>query len=298
MTIKLRENSTDNKFKLTWGKFSLDLSRKTYIMGVLNRTPDSFSDGGHFMKIDAAVKRVMAMVAEGADIIDIGGESTRPGAEPVDIETELERTIPLIQRVARNIRAPISIDTSKSEVAEEAIKNGASMINDVSGLRSDLGIARVARDYDVPLIIMHMRGTPKTMQAKARYDSVLEEILNELRESLNIAEKAGVDGNKIIVDPGIGFGKTVEHNLEIINNFDRLKALNKPLLIGVSRKSFMANILKENGVSPEDVEKSGRLIGTIVTSVASVIKGANILRVHDVKEIYQAVKISDAMLRC
>jgi dihydropteroate synthase len=295
--MKLYSKNIQKRFVVKWGDFKLDLSRKTHIMGILNRTPDSFFDGGRFMDIEAAVKRVREIVSEGADIVDIGGESTRPGSEAVTADTEIERTVPLIDRVAKDIDVPISIDTSKGEVAEAAIKSGASIINDVSGLKADNRMAKVASSYDVPVIVMHMRGTPKTMQADPRYDALMDEIIENLRESIDIAKSAGIDEEKIIVDPGIGFGKTVDHNLTIISNLDRLKILNKPVLIGVSRKSFIANVLKDGGISPSEIENSGRLVGTIASSTVGVMKGAHILRVHDVKEAVQAAKIYDALLR-
>ena len=290
-------NNKVNALDISWGRFKLALSKRTYIMGILNRTPDSFSDGGRFMREKDAVERVLEMASKGADIIDIGGESTRPGAEPVAIDVELERTIPVIKKVAREIDVPISIDTHKSEVARAALKNGAAIINDITGLRGDPRMAEVAADFDVPVVIMHIKGAPRTMQINPQYNSLIDDILNSLKESIELAGKAGLDENKVIIDPGIGFGKTVEHNLEILNNLGLFKVLNRPILVGVSRKSYIANTLKENRISHEDIEGSGRLMGTASSCAISISKGANILRVHDVKEMVQVARIADAIVR-
>ncbi len=211
-----------NLLDISWGKFKLALSERTYIMGILNRTPDSFSDGGRFMKDEAAVKRIFEMASEGADIIDIGGESTRPGAQAVSVDVELERTIPIIRKVAGKIDIPISIDTSKSEVAGEALKNGAAMINDITGLNGDPRMAKVAADFGVPVVIMHIKGAPGTMQTNPHYDLLIDEVLASLKKSIELARGAGVKEDKIIVDPGIGFGKTTQHNLELLNNLNIL----------------------------------------------------------------------------
>ena len=284
-----------NALDISWSRFNLALSKRTHIMGVLNRTPDSFSDSGRFMKEEDAVERVLEMASQGADIIDIGGESTRPGAEPVPVNVELDRTIPIIKKTARKINLPISIDTYKPEVALEALKNGAAIINDITGLQSNPRMAEVARDFDVPVVIMHMKGTPQTMQINPSYDSLIDDILTSLNKSVELAKKAGVDENKLIIDPGIGFGKTVQHNLEILNNLELLKGLNRPLLIGVSRKSFIAETLKANRINEKDIEAGGRLMGTACACTISILKGANILRVHDVKKITQVARIADAI---
>lgn len=286
-----------NNLDISWDKFNLALSKRTYIMGVLNRTPDSFSDGGSFMRKEDAVKRVFEMASEGADIIDIGGESSRPGAEAVSVDVELERTIPIIKEVAGKIDIPISIDTYKSEVAREALKNGASIINDITGFTGDPQMVKVAFDFDVPVVVMHMKGTPRTMQINPRYDSVIDEILDSLKKSIELARDAGVDENKIIVDPGIGFGKTAHHNLVILKRLESLKALNRPILVGVSRKSYIANTLSENHIKDDDIEASGRLMGTASSCAICICNGANILRVHDIKEMVQAARIADAIIR-
>ena len=293
----MRVSSKINALDISWGKFKLALSNRTYIMGVLNRTPDSFSDGGQFMKEADAAERAFEMASVGADIIDIGGESTRPGAEPVTIDAELDRTIPVIKRIARNLDIPISIDTHKSEVAREALKNGAAIINDVTGLRGDSGMAKVALDFDVPVVIMHMKGTPRTMQLNPQYGSLIKDILAGIKESIEMAKNAGIDENKIIIDPGIGFGKTAEHNLKILNNLELFKRLKRPILIGVSRKSYIISTLKDNRIDNTDIEASGRLMGTVSSCAISILKGVNILRVHDVKEMVQASRVADAIVR-
>lgn len=280
-----------------WESFGLALSKRTYIMGVLNRTPDSFSDGGLYMKEDDAVKRVFEMASEGADIVDIGGESSRPAADTVAVDIEIERTVPIIRKAASRIDIPISIDTSKSEVAREALKNGAAIVNDITGLRGDPDMAGVVANFGVPVVIMHMQGAPRTMQINPHYDSLIDEILDSLKESIRIAKSAGIDENKIIVDPGIGFGKTVRHNLEILNKLESFNALKRPILVGVSRKSYIAKTLKASGIKDEDVETGGRLMGTASSCAICIYKGANILRVHDVKEIVQAARIADAIVR-
>ena len=282
---------------ISWGRFKLALSKRTHIMGILNRTPDSFSDGGMYAREGAAVRHVMEMASAGADIIDIGGESTRPGSEGVSVDEELNRTIPIISKTASKLGIPISIDTSKSEVAEQAIAAGASIVNDVTGLRGDPKMAEVVSRTGVPVVVMHIRGTPRTMQIDPGYDSLLEEVLRDLEGSIEKARQAGVNENKIIVDPGIGFGKTAGHNLQIINNLGFFKTLKRPILIGVSRKSFIANTLKGHFIKDDDIESTGRLIGTITSCAICILKGANILRVHDVKEAVQAARIADAIVK-
>ncbi|MBL7072024.1 MAG: dihydropteroate synthase [Candidatus Omnitrophica bacterium] len=282
---------------ISWDGYELALSKRTHIMGILNRTPDSFSDGGSYMNEDDAINRIIEMVSSGADIIDIGGESTRPGSSGISAAEELDRTIPVIKKASLKISIPISIDTSKSEVALEALGNGASIINDVTGLRGDPRMAEVAASFGVPVVLMHMRGTPQTMQGNPEYDSLLGEILKGLEGSIEIAKRAGVDEGKIIIDPGIGFGKTVEHNLKIINNLAYFTALKRPILIGVSRKSFIAKTLEKNNPNKEKTGSSGMLAGTISSCALCVSNGANILRVHNVEEISQAAKIADAITR-
>jgi len=274
--------------KLTWRNFCLDFTKKTYIMGVLNITRDSFSDGGLYFDKSAAIKRAIQMVEEGADIIDIGGESTRPGAEPVAIEEELRRTIPVIEAVAKEINVPISIDTYKSEVAEKALAAGASIVNDISGLRFDPEMAKVVSDYKVPVVIMHIKGRPKDMQQNPVYEALVPEIMDYLREGIRLAKESGVLEDKIIIDPGIGFGKTFNQNLEIINNLHEFTLLEKPILIGPSRKAFIGKILG-------NVSETDRLEGTSAAVAISIMNGANIIRVHDIKEMVRVAKVADAI---
>jgi len=274
--------------KLTWRNFCLDFTKKTYIMGVLNITRDSFSDGGLYFDKSAAIKRALQMVEEGADIIDIGGESTRPGAEPVAIEEELRRTIPVIEALAKEINVPISIDTYKSEVAEKALAAGASIVNDISGLRFDPEMAKVVSDYKVPVVIMHIKGRPKDMQQNPVYEALVPEIMDYLREGIRLAKESGVLEDKIIIDPGIGFGKTFNQNLEIINNLHEFTLLEKPILIGPSRKAFIGKILG-------NVSETDRLEGTSAAVAISIMNGANIIRVHDIKEMVRVAKVADAI---
>ncbi len=279
----------NRSFKLAWGKHTLDLRKKTHVMGVLNITPDSFSDGGEFMDRDKAVAHALRMVEDGADIIDIGGESTRPGAKPLSEQEELERVIPVIEAVSKKTKTPISIDTFKYEIAKRALDAGASMINDISGLRSDKRMASLAAEYKVPVVIMHMQGTPQNMQENPKYKSVVGEILAFLREQSDRAEAAGVKRDMIIVDPGIGFGKTVEHNLTIMKNLSEFCSLGLPIAIGTSRKSFIGKTL--------DLEVGERLEGTAATVALAISQGANIVRVHDVKEMVRVTRMTDAMIR-
>jgi dihydropteroate synthase len=257
-------------------------------MGILNVTPDSFSDGGMFFDRDAAVRRGLEIAREGADIIDIGGESTRPGAVGVSADDEIGRVIPVIESLGGQIDIPISIDTRKSEVAEMALRAGASIINDVSGLRDDEKIASVAARHGAALIVMHIKGTPSDMQQAPEYKDLIGEILEGLRGSVLKALAAGVAGEKIAIDPGIGFGKTVEHNLEILSRLDEFRRLGYPVCVGTSRKSFIGRIL-------DRPDTGDRLAGSIATAVIAVMKGANIIRAHDVLQARQAVRITDAV---
>jgi len=257
-------------------------------MGILNVTPDSFFDGGKYINFKKAVERGLQIAEEGADLIDIGGESTRPGAEPVSVDEELKRVIPVIESLSKKINIPISIDTYKAKVAEEAINAGATIINDISGLRFDPQMPYIAAKYDTPVVIMHIKGTPKNMHVNPVYDALIPEITEYLRNSIVIAKNAGVKENNIIIDPGIGFGKKPEHNLLIIKNLKEFANLGKPILIGVSRKSFIGKIL-------DDAPAEQRLEGTMAAVAVSVINGANIVRVHDVKETVKVVKVVDAI---
>lgn len=274
-------------FILKWSSYRLDLTRRTHIMGILNVTPDSFSDGGLYLDTDKAVERSFEIEKEGADMIDIGGESTRPGALPLSPEEELSRVVPVIEKLKSRLRIPISIDTFKAEVAREAIKAGASIINDISGLRFDPEMVTVAAEYDVPVVIMHIKGTPRDMQINPVYQDLIGEIRHFLEEGISIAQKAGVDDDMIIIDPGIGFGKTFEHNLEIINRLDEFRSLGMPILLGPSRKSFIGKIL--------DLPPGDRLEGTAAAVAIGIMKGANIVRVHDVSSIVRVARVVDAI---
>lgn len=265
----------------------LHLGRKTYVMGILNVTPDSFYDGERYNTLENAIDHALKMVEEGADIIDVGGESTRPGAHPVSEAEEIKRVIPVIKLLSKQIRKPISIDTYKAKIAEKAIDAGASIINDIGGLFMDKKMAKIAAEAKVPVIIMHKKGTPRTMQKYPLRKNVLPEIMSSLRKSISVAMDAGIQENRIIVDPGIGFGKTVQHNLEILRRLGELGSMGFPILIGTSRKRFIGTILKLS------VQES--LYGTLATLAIAVTNGAHIVRVHDVREAVQIVTMCDAI---
>ena len=269
---------------------SLSYGERTLVMGVLNVTPDSFSDGGEFFSLERAVAHAAQMIAEAADIIDIGGESTRPGSAFVSEGEELQRVIPVIERLAAKSPVPISIDTTKSSVARAAIAAGAEIVNDISGLRFDPLIADEAARAKAGLVLMHSRGTPKDMQQLPPVDDIMSEVIGELRKSVAVAEERGVARDSIAIDPGIGFGKTLAQNVELITKLDQLASefAEFPILIGTSRKSFIGKLL-DNAPADE------RLHGTIASVVASVLNGAHILRVHDVKAAVEAIKVADAV---
>ncbi len=273
---------------LSWNGFSLDFTNKTHIMGVLNVTPDSFSDGGFFFDKERAVRHAHYLIDNGADILDIGGESTRPGSAALPLEEELQRTIPVLQAVARSVHIPVSIDTCKAEVARRALDAGASMVNDISGLRSDPAMSRVVAEYGVPVIVMHIKGTPKDMQTHPFYEALIPEIMDYLRGSIRLAADSGIPEEHIIVDPGIGFGKTVAHNLEIIKNLKEFTLLGRPVAIGVSRKAFIGKLL--GGAPP-----SARMEGTAAAVAVSIVNGAHIVRVHDVREMSKVARVADAI---
>lgn len=257
-------------------------------MGVLNVTPDSFFDGGLFLDPAGALNHAQQMVADGADIIDIGGESTRPGSDTVPLYEEISRTIPVIAALAGKLSVPISIDTRKAETARCALDAGATMVNDISGLRFDPAMAKVIAAAGVPVCVMHIRGTPQNMQMSPVYEALIPEIMDSLRESIGIALDGGIALENIIVDPGIGFGKTFTQNLEILNRLEEFTILGRPLLVGVSRKAFIGKIL-------DDAPASGRLEGTLAAVSVAVYNGANIIRVHDVKEAARAVRVVDSI---
>lgn len=266
-----------------------DWSQKTYIMGILNLTPDSFSDGGRYPSVEVAVERALEMIKEGADIIDIGGESTRPGSEPVPAEEEMGRVLPVIEALATRTDTSISIDTTKASVAKAALAKGAALVNDVTGLKGDPEMGRVVREFDAGVILMHMKGSPKTMQESPQYKDLMGEIYYSLLESIEIAEQAGIPAEKIIVDPGIGFGKTLEHNLEILDRLDELKSLGFPILLGASRKGFIGKIL--------DLSVDERLEGSLAVAAHGIQRGANMLRIHDVKETARVARMLNAIMK-
>ena len=301
-------NYQKDKFVLVLGRHKLNLGRRTYLMGIVNLTPDSFSGDGLYQGLSPSQRGavpvkalrsyskgtvpkmvldiVEQMVNDGADIIDVGAESSRPGAKPVSIKEELTRAIPVIKALARKIKVPISVDTYKPGVARQALDNGAVIVNDITGLR-DPKMAKVIAKYKAGVVIMHMQGKPATMQENPAYQSLIDEILEYLDKAIKRAIYAGIDREKIIVDPGIGFGKTVGHNLEILKNLKEFKVLGRPVLVGPSRKSFIGKILN---VGPAE-----RIFGTVSSCVLAAKNGAHILRVHDVKEVRQALKILDSL---
>lgn len=262
-------------------------NREPLVMGILNVTPDSFSDGGKYNNSQKAIDRASKMEDEGADIIDIGGESTRPGAEQVDIEEELNRVIPVIEGVRQNSNIIISIDTYKSVVADKAISAGANIINDISGLRFDNNMAHIASEAKVPVIVMHMLGNPQNMQDVPSYSNLMEELITFFKERVDVLMSNGINTKNIILDPGIGFGKTVEHNFTIIRELNRIVDLGFPVLIGPSRKSFIGNTLN---LPPED-----RIEGTAAAVTAAIMNGSRIVRVHDVKEMLRVVKVTEKL---
>ncbi len=273
-------------------RYSLPYGQRTLVMGVLNVTPDSFSDGGQFFSFDRALAHAEQMIAEGADVIDIGGESTRPGSEFLTEAEELRRVIPVIERLAAKSSVPISIDTTKSSVARAALDAGAGIVNDISGLRFDLAIADEVARSKAGLVLMHSRGSPKTMQKLPPVADIMSEVISSVRESLAVAAERGVACEAIAIDPGIGFGKTGEQNVEIIAKLDQLAGefADFPILIGASRKSFIGKLL--DGAPADE-----RLHGTIASVAASVLNGADIVRVHDVKAVVEAVRVADAIKR-
>ncbi len=271
-----------SKLQTKCGPYKLDYQKKTYIMGILNVTPDSFSDGGNFNQMDAALRHAEQMVKDGADIIDIGGESTRPGYVRISDEEEIERVAPVIEAISKNLDVAMSIDTYKSEVARAAIKAGAHIINDIWGAKADPNMAYVAADLQVPIILMHNR------EGKT-YEAFMRDAVHDLYESIAIVKKAGVKDENILLDPGIGFAKSVEHNLEMMRNLDTLVALGYPVLLATSRKSTIGHVL--------DLPPSERVEGTIATNCFGIQQGCQLVRVHDVKEMARAAKMMDALMQ-
>ena len=275
----------------------LALGGSTCIMGILNVTPDSFSDGGRYFSLDAALERARQLIADGADILDIGGESSRPFSDPVSEAEELRRVIPVIEHLAGNLDVPISIDTTKATVARRALEAGAAMINDISALRFDPDMAEVAADTGAPVVLMHMLGSPKDMQVDPSYDDLLGEIHQFLERAVLDAEKAGISREKIIIDPGIGFGKTVRHNLELIRRLEWFSDLDVPILAGPSRKAFIRKLLAGKNQVENEADASHDMVetGTMAAVCATILNGAHIVRVHDVARARAAATIADAV---
>ncbi len=282
-------------FDLAWGEHRLTFGTRPLIMGILNVTPDSFSDGGRFFSTRDAVAQAEKMVREGADIIDIGGESTRPFSETVSEAEEIRRVIPVIEALAQRVKIPISIDTSKAAVAAQALNVGASMINDISALRADPALAGVAADSGVPLILMHMKGTPGNMQVSPMYDDLFGEITTFLEQAVATAEENGIQRSKIIIDPGIGFGKTVRHNLLLLKHLASFKTMKLPVLIGPSRKAFIRKLLKPDHLTDIDPQLPMVESGTQAAVAVAALNGADIVRVHNVADTLATLKIVAAI---
>ncbi|MBN1973315.1 MAG: dihydropteroate synthase [Sedimentisphaerales bacterium] len=280
---------SNTKNIVQWPKGKLDFSEGCIIMGILNVTPDSFSDGGQFFDSEKAITHGLEMASQGAAIIDIGGESTRPGSEPISTKQQIERVTPVIKALCEKIDIPISIDTFNVEVAKAALDAGASMINDITAL-SDKRMGELAAKYEVPVVLMHMQGMPATMQAEPKYKNVVQEVLEYLLKRANLAEKAGVPKERIFIDPGIGFGKTLEHNLELLRNIDKFVATDYRVLAGTSRKSFIGKITGKT-------IPSERIFGTAATVALCAASGVSIARVHDIPQISDVLKITNALLK-
>ncbi len=267
----------------------LSFGPRTLIMGILNVTPDSFSDGGSYLDVAAAISHAKEMVEDGADIIDIGGESSRPGASPALTEEELARVLPVVEGLVDEISVHVSIDTCKSEVARRSLEAGAHIVNDITALQGDAEMAKVVVEMNAGVILMHMSGTPRTMQHSPVYNDVVSEVSSWLQRRIEEAETGGIPPDRIVIDPGIGFGKTVDHNLEILRRLDEFRHLNKPILIGTSRKSFIGKIL--------DLPVNNRIEGTAATITWAIAHGADMVRVHDVKTMRRVARMTDALYR-
>ncbi|BAY83685.1 dihydropteroate synthase [Calothrix parasitica NIES-267] len=269
---------------------NFDWGQRTYLMGVLNVTPDSFSDGGEFNKPLVALNQAVALTENGADIIDVGGQSTRPGAEQISVEEELERVLSVIEVIRPKIDVPISVDTTRAKVAKAAIDAGANIVNDISGGTFDSLMFSTVAELKVPIVLMHIRGTPQTMQQMTDYQDVIKEISDFLSQQINAATAAGIEKEKIIIDPGIGFAKNLEQNLEIFRRLTELKKLNSPILVGPSRKSFIGRILNQP-------DPKARVWGTAAACCAAIFNGADILRIHDVEQMRDVSMVADALMR-
>lgn len=282
LAAKIEDSFKGKPLLLSWKKYKLSLKNNKYVMGIVNLSPDSFYDGGRYSTLDDVKEHVEQMVKDGVDIIDVGAESTRPGTKSISLEDEKKRLIPVLKMISKMTKKPISVDTYKPEVAQMAINNGATIINDVTGLKNKRMISLIAK-HNIPVVIMHMRGTPSTMQQNTEYKDIMSEIVEFFRERIEFAVKNGIKEDKIIIDPGIGFGKSIEGNFLIIKRLEELKTLKKPVLIGLSRKSFIGKVLNL------DIEQ--RLSGTIAMNMISLLNGADIIRVHDVKEAVEQKKL-------
>jgi|HubBroStandDraft_2_1064218.scaffolds.fasta_scaffold04445_6 dihydropteroate synthase len=283
------------RFRLQLRSRLLILGERTLIMGVLNVTPDSFSDGGAYLDTETAIARALKLEQDGADIVDIGGESTRPGAVPPPVEEEQRRILPVIEGLRGKLRIPISVDTRRAAAAEAALAAGAEMINDVSGLRTDPRLPEIARRARAPLILMHMRGTPQTMQRKPFARDVLRDVTSSLRASVALARRAGLAKSRLLLDPGIGFGKSHEQNFEILARLSELARLGYPIVVGTSRKAFLGKALARPGEPAAPPEN--RLLGTAATVTASILGGAHIVRVHDVAEMARVARVADRLMQ-
>ncbi len=276
--------------RLSIREYNFHWGQRTYLMGILNITPDSFSDGGQFNTMQSAIAQAQYMIDNGVDIIDIGGQSTRPGAEQISFTEEFQRVIPIIKAIRQQFSIPVSIDTTRAKIAQEAIAVGADIINDISGGTFDEEMLTVAGRLDVPIILMHMRGNPQTMQQMTDYQDLVPDITDFLSHQIQKAIACGVDSSKIIIDPGIGFAKTPEQNIELLRRLSEFKALKVPILIGTSRKIFIGKIINQ-----KDPQK--RVWGTAATCCSAIMSGADILRIHDVAEIYDVSRVADAIYR-
>lgn len=274
-------------FNLRCGKHILRLGNRTHIMGILNVTPDSFFDGGRYQVLKDALVQAHRMVEEGADIIDVGGESSRPGSDPTPLEVEIKRVIPVVERLVNEVDVPISVDTYKAEVARRALALGAHMINDITALRGEPALGEVVAEHKVPLILMHMGGKPKDMQDNPHYQTLIPELLSFFREAIKRASSAGVEEETILLDPGIGFGKRTEHNLEIIRSLKEFRTLGRPLVLGPSRKRLIGDVLK--------LPVEERLEGTAAIVATAILNGVHIVRVHDVQEMVRVARMVDAI---
>ncbi|HCK99687.1 MAG TPA: dihydropteroate synthase [Candidatus Marinimicrobia bacterium] len=291
LQVELSDFFKDNSrqiYNVKIGNSVFDTRKKTYVMGILNMTPDSFSDGGKYSGEDEALKAAMTMEQEGADIIDIGGESTRPGAESVDLRTESDRVIPVIKAIRKHSDIPISVDTYKSAIAEEALQNGADIVNDISGLTYDSEMISVIKKYNATVVIMHIKGTPRNMQNNPVYTNLIDEIMQYLFLSVQRAIDAGISRNQIIIDPGFGFGKTFKDNYTLLRYLAEFQSLGQPILVGLSRKSFIGKRL--------DLPVDQRLEGSLASMSSAIMNGAGFVRVHDVKESVRAVKVVDSII--